>query len=90
MENVWTGNFIITYSDETRLVFNENEVYHVAKDIASALVHIHGLNRAHMDVKPKNMILVDDTVKLIDCAGAEDVNSTDPLVLYTVSYAPPG
>lgn len=77
------------------LPLSEEETREVVQSIGSVLVYLHDQNIAHRDVKPENVLRVDEQWKLSDFGTLrEDVQSqgvlTSPLrIKGTPGYAPP-
>lgn len=66
---------------------NRDNAVCFAKQITAALQHIHNCNIIHFDLKPENIIICGNTVKLIDFGSAkftnEDIEFIDTTVAYT-------
>jgi serine/threonine protein kinase/Leucine-rich repeat (LRR) protein len=69
-----------------------DQVRHIIKTLCNCLVHIHEKNIVHGDLKPSNMVIVDNAVRLIDLDACSNFSkeSTDYTGLkYSSAYLPP-
>ena len=52
--------------DNRKKDFSDKEIYVILRDICQALNELHTLNIYHLDIKPQNILRVDDKYKLCD------------------------
>ena len=61
----------------------------IATGLLKALVYIHRMNIAHMDIKPENMLISNNKVKLIDFGYSCKGSQCDGIMSGTRNYMPP-
>jgi formylglycine-generating enzyme required for sulfatase activity len=99
-EGIFTGVFLVTELAEMGLEkaiwsptkLTDKELEDVARNVASALNHIHSKGAVHRDVKPANILRVDGKWKLADfglARAAEKSTSTTTGVIGTPAYMAP-
>ncbi len=72
--------------------FPAPDALRLTKSLAGGLAYLHELKRVHRDVKPANVLRVEDTWKLSDFGSireASDTTSHTGLILGTMEYMPP-
>eukprot|EP00917_Polyrhabdina_sp_WS-2016_P026057 GHVP01055999.1.p1 GENE.GHVP01055999.1~~GHVP01055999.1.p1 ORF type:complete len:397 (-),score=93.47 GHVP01055999.1:3766-4956(-) len=60
--------------------FNEEEIVLVSMSIGNALKGIHSLDIIHMDIKPDNILISDEGVKLCDFGLSRDTEDPDDFI----------
>jgi serine/threonine protein kinase len=74
------------------VAFPSAEALRLTKSLAEGLAYLHDLKRVHRDVKPANVLRVEDTWKLSDFGSireSSDTTSRTGLILGTMDYMPP-
>jgi serine/threonine protein kinase len=75
-------------SDERFAGYDPEKARLVAKDVANALRHMHDNGLVHGDIKPRNIVRIDESWKLIDLDAAGLMNQ--PIGRkYSSGYSPP-
>ena len=77
--------------------FTEQQAITIAKQMADAITHLHGMNLVHCDLKPQNFLFktnsLDSPLKLTDFGMAQELTREDMLqntdsTVYYMYYAP--
>ena len=75
---------------ETRTRFSERKIRSIGSSACDALQYIHEREMAHLDIKPKNMLLDNDgNVYLFDFGAARQMGRVSASPSWTPRYAPP-
>ncbi|XP_063148016.1 MAP kinase-activated protein kinase 3 isoform X1 [Candoia aspera] len=90
MECMEGGELFTRIQERGDQAFTEKEASEIMRDIGTAIQHLHGMNIAHRDVKPENLLYTskdkDSVLKLTDFGFAKE--TTIQNALQTPCYTP--
>ncbi|XP_007430799.1 MAP kinase-activated protein kinase 3 isoform X1 [Python bivittatus] len=90
MECMEGGELFTRIQERGDQAFTEKEASEIMRDIGTAIQHLHGMNIAHRDVKPENLLYTskdkDSVLKLTDFGFAKE--TTVQNALQTPCYTP--
>lgn len=95
MECMEGGELFIRIQERGDQAFTEKEASEIMRDIGTAIQHLHGMNIAHRDVKPENLLYTskgkDAVLKLTDFGFAKETTLQNALQTpcYTPYYVAP-
>ena len=85
-------NKMICYNDNLSSFLHKNITYNkldIIKKLIVGLNLIHQNNFIHGDLKPSNIVIDNDTVKIIDFGGIKNINNSNYNCTCTITYRPP-
>ncbi|MCX7861983.1 MAG: protein kinase [Bacteroidales bacterium] len=95
IENQW-GLFFVRnfFNGQTldKVKLNEDQVIQILNDLSNQLKKLHTFGYLHTDIKPTNLLLLENTVKILDFGSCIPMNFEQPqhyIVPFTMIYAPP-
>jgi serine/threonine protein kinase len=90
MAHLYTSKLIFIYTNNSSQIFDEQTIIPIMRGVASAVSYLHERDCVHMDIKPSNLILVNNQIKLIDLVSVAHERALEQDVHYTRKFVPPG